>query len=136
MKHETDNIGKPSKSSIHPSLPHLLCSVYYFWRVNVFGGVNDSKISQGSRRPNVRYRPSVLLKSYCHPLADCTRTAMAAIAQWFYELSNNKMTYSVVRDLRVCLKNRDITLSYLDIHPAGRNREPCVQTRISSADEH
>lgn len=27
-------------------------------------------------------------------------TAMAAIAQWFMNLSNNKMTYSVVRDLR------------------------------------
>ena len=54
-------------------------------------------------------------------------TAMAAIAQWFMNLSNNKMTYSVVRDLRrdALEKIETLPLSYLDIHPAGE-----IESRI------
>ena len=54
-------------------------------------------------------------------------TAMAAIAQWFMNLSNNKMTYSVVRDLRrdALEKIETLPLSYLDVHPAGE-----IESRI------
>ncbi len=54
-------------------------------------------------------------------------TAVAAIAQWLMNLSNNKMTYSVVRDLRrdALEKIETLPLSYLDIHPAGE-----IESRI------
>jgi len=47
-------------------------------------------------------------------------TIIASVAQWFMNLSNNKMTYSVVRDLRrdALEKIETLPLSYLDIHPA------------------
>ena len=54
-------------------------------------------------------------------------TIIAAVAQWFMNLSNNKMTYSVVRDLRrdALEKIETLPLSYLDIHPAGE-----IESRI------
>ena len=54
-------------------------------------------------------------------------TIIASVAQWFMNLSNNKMTYSVVRDLRrdALEKIETLPLSYLDIHPAGE-----IESRI------
>ena len=54
-------------------------------------------------------------------------TIIAAVAQWLMNLSNNKMTYSVVRDLRrdALEKIETLPLSYLDIHPAGE-----IESRI------
>ena len=54
-------------------------------------------------------------------------TIIASVAQWFMNISNNKMTYSVVRDLRrdALEKIETLPLSHLDIHPAGE-----IESRI------
>ena len=46
---------------------------------------------------------------------------VTALAQWVMSHINNKITYSIVRDLRVEACNRllDLPLSYVDKHPSG-----------------
>ena len=48
-------------------------------------------------------------------------TALAAFAQWVLSVCNNKITFSVTRDLRndAIHKIQSLPLSYLDSHPAG-----------------
>lgn len=47
-------------------------------------------------------------------------TALAAFAQWVLSVCNNKITFSVTRDLRndAIHKIQSLPLSYLDSHPA------------------
>ena len=47
--------------------------------------------------------------------------ALAALAQWVLSVCNNKITFSVTRDLRndAIHKIQSLPLSYLDSHPAG-----------------
>ena len=47
--------------------------------------------------------------------------AAAAIAQWLHSVSNNRITFSVSRDLRnaALRKIQSLPLSYLDSHPSG-----------------
>ena len=46
---------------------------------------------------------------------------LSAIAQWFMNLSNNRLTYFIVRDVRneSIQKIETLPLSYLDAHPTG-----------------
>ena len=46
---------------------------------------------------------------------------LAALAQWVLSVCNNKITFSVTRDLRndAIHKIQSLPLSYLDSHPAG-----------------
>lgn len=46
---------------------------------------------------------------------------IAALAQWFLSLCNNRMTYYVVRDIRkeAFEKIEELPLSYIDNHPSG-----------------
>ena len=48
-------------------------------------------------------------------------TAVAAATQWVMSVCNNRITYSVSRDLRnaAIRKIQKLPLSYLDVHPAG-----------------
>ena len=48
-------------------------------------------------------------------------TAIAAVSQWIFGICNNKITYSVSRDLRnaAIAKIQKLPVSYLDAHPTG-----------------
>ena len=48
-------------------------------------------------------------------------TAITAVSQWIFGICNNKITYSVSRDLRnaAIAKIQKLPVSYLDAHPTG-----------------
>lgn len=104
---------KPYRTAVAASLILALLSAAVQLLIPVFcGGAIDAMLGVGNVKTGIVIKNIVLIAA---------AAVFGALAQNFLAVCNNKITFSVCRDLRGRISNKinSLPLSYLDVHPIG-----------------
>ena len=104
---------KPYRVVVAASLILALLSAVVQLLIPVFcGGAIDAMLGAGNVKTGIVIKNIVLIAA---------AAVLGALTQNFLAVCNNKITFSVCRDLRGRISNKinSLPLSYLDVHPIG-----------------